>query len=283
MLRLLLLTTALHLAIPTPLGPASLPFYDAVAAVKGPAVMPASVATVARTFVGRPYLASSLEVQAPRPDAPEPLICRLDAFDCVTLVENSLAIARALALANGKEASWETYRAELERVRYRGGVRGGYASRLHYFSDWIADNERRGVVKDITASLGGLPDKRPIVFMTAHRGSYRKLGDDRVFKEIQTVEASLARTTRYVLPNAKVAGIVPLLQSGDIIAFATDIEGLDVVHTGLLYRKPDGQIYLLHAPEPGRNVTLGARPLVDYLKAIPHHVAVIIARPLPPR
>jgi hypothetical protein len=269
------------LAVPTPLGEEAMPFIDAVAGVKPKATLPATVAQVAHAFVGRPYLEASLEALPSRVGAPEPLICRLDAFDCVTLVENSVAIARAVSLAT--PASYSTYRAQLESLRYRGGVRGDYSTRLHYFSDWVADNERRGNVKDLTPSLGGQADRRPITFMTAHRGSYRKLGDDQTFKEIQAVEASLARTPRYVLPNAKVAGILPLLQSGDIIAFATDIEGLDVVHTGLIYRQPNGAVHLLHAPEPGQKVTVSTKPLVEYLTLFPRHVGVIIARPLPPK
>lgn len=271
-------------AFPRPVGPEARPFFDAVAHTSKNAGMPQMVIQVAHTFLGRPYLASSLEAKdSGNPDAPEPLTSRLDAFDCVTLVENSLAVARAVALAPaGHAASWEDYRAQLELVRYRNGQRGGYASRMHYFSEWIEDNERRGILRDLTPRLGGVRDNRRVHFMSAHRGSYRKLGDDRVFHEIETMEASVTKLPRYVLPNAKVAAILPLLQPGDIIAFATDIEGLDVVHTGLIDRLPNGEVHLLHAPEPGQVVTISKKSLVDYLKVFPRHVGVIIARPLPP-
>ena len=33
-------------------------------------------------------------------------------------------------------------------MRYRGGKRRGYASRLHYFSEWISDGAQRGLVAD---------------------------------------------------------------------------------------------------------------------------------------
>lgn len=270
---------------PSPLGPQGRPFYEAIAHTSPTVGMPGMVAQVALTFLGDPYLPSTLDqFTSPDVDAPEPLTCRLDAFDCVTLVENSVAIARAVALAPpGHAASWNGYRRELERIRYRHGVRAGYASRLHYFSEWIADNERRGNVQDLTASLGGDRDTRPLNFMSTHRGSYRKLGDNRVYKEIQAVEVRLAKDQRYVLSNARVAQIVPLLQSGDILAFATDIAGLDVVHTGLVERLPNGEVHLLHAPEPGQVVMISKLPLVDYLKVYARHVGLIIARPLPPR
>ena len=42
---------------------------------------------------------------------------------------------------------------EIERMRYRGGKRRGYASRLHYFSEWISDGARRGLVRDLGKEL----------------------------------------------------------------------------------------------------------------------------------
>jgi len=75
----------------------------------------------------------------------------LTRFDCVTLVESCLAVAR-VAAAPGPP-TWERFGAEVERMRYRGGVRRGYTSRLHYFSEWISDGESRGLVHDLGAEL----------------------------------------------------------------------------------------------------------------------------------
>ena len=50
--------------------------------------------------------------------------------------------------------TWERFGREIERMRYRGGTRAGYTSRLHYFSEWIADGEKRGLVRDLGAELG---------------------------------------------------------------------------------------------------------------------------------
>ena len=77
----------------------------------------------------------------------EPLTLSLTHFDCVTLVESCLAVAR---VARGGAPTWESFGREIERMRYRGGT-AGYASRLHYFSEWIADGERRG----LCATWGG--------------------------------------------------------------------------------------------------------------------------------
>ena len=50
----------------------------------------------------------------------------------------------------------------ITRIRYRGGRLAGYPSRLHYFTDWLLDNERRGLIEIITADLGGSVDSEPI-------------------------------------------------------------------------------------------------------------------------
>jgi hypothetical protein len=259
---------------PPPLTEDDVALRSLAAALPADSPMPRLVAKVAERFVGRPYGEHLLDATET-----EDLVTRLDAFDCVTLVESSVAIARTVA---GRNPTMDAFRAELERVRYRGGTRDGYASRLHYFSEWIADNERRGLVKDITLALGGQRDARAINFMTSHRKAYRKLGDDLAFGQIQAAEAALNQRPRFVLPKAKLAGVLPMLQSGDIVAIATDIEGLDVVHTGLIYRKPDGSVHLLHAPEPGATVTVSSKPLVEYLQQFKVHVGVMIARPLKP-
>jgi hypothetical protein len=79
-----------------------------------------------------------------------------------------------------------------------------------------------------------------------------------------------------------VAEVLDRLETGDIVAMATNIEGLDVVHVGLVYRKPDGAVHLLHAPVPGDVVCVSRKPLPEYLKTFDAHVGVIVARPLAP-
>lgn len=273
------LTAPTALALPTPISPDESRFLELAGPIKATPAMPTTVARVAETFLGRPYAAHMLDAVEETAEGVEPLVARLDAFDCVTLVESSVAIARTL---NAATPSFTTFQKELEKLRYRDGKRGGYATRMHYFSEWIADNERRGLVLDMTPSLGGEADRRPLRFMTAHRTAYRKLADDRTFAAIKDAENELAATPRYVIPKERLAGALPMLMSGDIVAITTNIEGLDVVHTGLVYRKKDGGVHLLHAPEPGQPVTVSTKPLVEYLQTFKVHTGVMVARPLAP-
>ena len=110
-------------------------------------------------------------------------------------------------------------------MRYRGGERQGYASRLHYFSEWIADGERRGLVRDLGAELGGVEDARPLRFMTEHRASYAALADDAEYGKVESIERGLDGRPRRVVPTERIPAIADRLESGDVLAFATGDPG----------------------------------------------------------
>ncbi|MEB3196231.1 MAG: N-acetylmuramoyl-L-alanine amidase-like domain-containing protein [Candidatus Sericytochromatia bacterium] len=277
LLSILALPTT-SLAFPAPLPPEQGQWAKLVANLPRETNVGRRTHQVGRALLGQPYLAGSLNTFQPS-HQDEPVVARFDGFDCVTLVETALAIARAEDLG---ERSWSAFKRELERVRYRDGHQRGYVSRLHYFSEWLRDNDRRGIVQDLTASLGGVEDRRPLNFMSTHRAAYRNLASDATFAAIQGVESRLSQQARWVIPKAKLSSVMPLLQSGDIVAFATDIDGLDVVHTGLIERGEDGEVRLLHAPQPGEVVQVSRKNLMDYTSGIARQVGLMVARPLPP-
>ena len=235
---------------------------------------------VGQLAIGTPYVANTLEAylrEGGSAASREPLTLSLSRFDCVTLVESSLATAR-LARAGGA-ASWERFGQEIERMRYRGGTRGDYTTRLHYFSEWITDGERRGLVHDIGASLGGIPDDRPLRFMTEHRASYAALADDAAFARIAAMERGLDGGVRHVIPTARIAEVADSIQSGDVLAFATSIPGLDVTHTALAYRPERGPLGVLHAPLSGGAVEVSRFTLPEYVAAIRRATGILVARP----
>lgn len=263
-------------AFPRPLPPEEGQFVKLLAALPSEADMGRRVVAAARLFLGKPYVAGSLNVNSD-PSEPETLVCRLDAFDCVTLVEVSVALART----HGREGrDWKIFQSELESLRYRGGQRRGYASRLHYFSDWLRDNAARGVVQDLTPALGGLLDTRPLNFMTSHRSAYRQLAHEQVWRDVRKTEEALSRLPRPVIPKNRLADAIPLIQSGDILAFTTGVQGLDVAHVGLAVRLDDGNLHVLHAPEKGQNVQITRQPLVPYTQSVAGHTGLMVARPL---
>ncbi len=225
---------------------------------------------VGRAFLGTPYVAKTLEV-----GEDEQLVVNLRGLDCTTYVENVLVMGR---LASEGKLQWNRYVRGLEQVRYRKGKRDGYPSRLHYFTEWIRDNEAKGLVRNITEELAGVTIQKDINFMGTHRDLYPFLASDANYREMVEIEKQLSSTPLCVLPRSEVAQREHLIQDGDIIALATDIEGLDVTHTGLAIRLDDGRIHLLHASTVGE-VVISDEPLADYLQGVKRNTGIIVARP----
>lgn len=239
-----------------------------------------AVARAGELALGAPYAANTLEAYLAAGGSPsaEPLTLHLLKFDCVSLVEAALAVARTAAA--GPDAGWERFAAETERMRYRGGVRRDYASRLHYFSEWIADGARRGLVRDLGPSLGSRPDARPLRFMTEHRASYAALADDASFRAVAAHERRLDAAPRNLVEKARIPAIQDRLETGDVLAFATPIAGLDVTHTGLAYRSADGVMRVLHAPLSGGVVQVSPGTVADYVNGLRNATGILAARPL---
>lgn len=235
---------------------------------------------VGELAVGTPYQPFTLEAYLKGGGSPlqEPLTLSLTRFDCVTLVESCIAVARLAA--NGGAPQWERFGREIERMRYRGGERRGYTSRLHYFSEWITDGEKRGLVKDLGAELGGAEDGRPLRFMTEHRASYPGLADEGVFQEIGAVERRLDQHPRRVIPTKRIPEVMDRIETGDVLAFATEIPGLDVTHTAFAYRDRDRVLRVLHAPLSGGVVEVTRATLPEYVAAIRRSTGIMVARPL---
>ncbi len=230
-----------------------------------------AVARIGRRFVGAPYRPGTLD-----PPGPETLVVNLREFDCVTFVENALALARA---ARAPEPSFESFTRELERLRYRGGHRDGYESRLHYFSEWLADNARRGLLELRTEALGGEPDPEPIRFMTDHPDAYRQLADPDVRARIAEIERRLSQTPRNVLDERRIEAAEAGIRPGDVIAATSAIPGLDVAHTGIAV-EVGGRIHLMHAPLVGDSVQISEVPLADRILRIQGQDGVMVARPI---
>jgi hypothetical protein len=233
-----------------------------------------TMVAVGKTFKGTPYVAKTLEI-----GDTETLVINLRGLDCTTYVENVLAFS--LMLEKG-DSDFEDFTETLENIRYKDGELDGYASRLHYFSEWIANNEKKGLLKDITAEIGGTEITKDIDFMSAHRDLYPFLSDDKNFGRIKASEEYLNGKAICILPQDQIAANEHLIQSGDIIALATSIDGLDVTHTGLATHEKDGRIHLLHASTGSMEVEVSELPLVDYLKKVKSNTGIMVARPKAP-
>ncbi|HEY9727971.1 MAG TPA: N-acetylmuramoyl-L-alanine amidase-like domain-containing protein [Chroococcales cyanobacterium] len=232
------------------------------------------VQAIANQFLGAAYKANLLDQSQE-----ETLVVTLNQFDCVLFVETVLAIARGVAV---QDYSYPTFVNHLRDQRYRDGQMNGYCSRLHYFVDWISDNQKRGTVQNLAQQLGGVSLHKTLNFMTTHRQSSPQLVSDNAnFQCIVQQEAQLDRLTIDYIPTNQIRHLYSQLQPGDIIAVATNIPGLDVTHTGLVYRQPNGTIGFIHA-SPAGQVTI-ARDLERYISRVNRAIGILVARPTDPR
>ncbi|MFA5405404.1 MAG: N-acetylmuramoyl-L-alanine amidase-like domain-containing protein [Ignavibacteria bacterium] len=227
---------------------------------------------VGLSFLGTEYVAGTLDENAKS----EKLVIKISGLDCVTFVENTLAISRTIQTGM---PTLESFKDELQSIRYRDGKIDGYTSRLHYFSDWIYDNEKKGIVKDITKKIGGVPYKKTINFMTTHSDSYKQLKNNPdAISLIEDIESKINSRKMYYIPKNEVDSYYDDLKTGDIIATTTKIEGLDVTHTGYIYKKK-GKTYFLHASLNAKEVIISKEELKTYLKSDKKKTGIMIARP----
>jgi hypothetical protein len=229
-------------------------------------------------FRGRPYLAGTLDEPAT-----ETLVVRLDGFDCVTFIETVLAMARGVQTG---DTTYAGFARRLAEQRYRNGTMQGYCSRLHYFTEWLADNEEKGIVERLDDELGGRRLADTIDFMSTHRSSYDRFAtNDSLYACVQAMEEGLqaqqqTRPVRYV-PQDSLRAVYDELRAGDIVGIATSIDGLDVSHSGLVYAHDDGQKGLLHASLSDGIVV--SPDLQRYVQTIDNQIGIVVARPRPVR
>ena len=210
------------------------------------------VIAVGKHFLDAPYEANTLESAGG-----ETLVINLRQFDCFTFLENCVVLARLIF--TGK-TSFNDHKAELEKVRYRRGKLKDYSSRLHYFSDWLYDNENKGVVKAVTGEIGGKPVLKKIDFMTSHSETYPPLKNGQFFREMLAVERRLSGQVRHIVPKAGFGRVEGKIKDGSLIGITTDMEGLDVAHVGFAVWK-DHRIHLLHASGKEGRVILSEKTL----------------------
>jgi len=220
-------------------------------------------------FKETPYVAHTLETE------PEQLIVNLRELDCTTFAENCLAIVRTIKSEN---PSFEQFTRELQNIRYRNGKIDGYTSRIHYFSDWIFENDKRSLIKDMSKEIANTPYPLRVNFMSIHPASYVQLKDSKLIPVIAGQEQEISKREMYYIPEEKIAAVENRLQDGDIAGITTSIKGMDISHVVILQRVA-GRMHILHASSTAKKVILSEETLEDYLKSSKSATGVMIARP----
>ncbi len=230
------------------------------------------IVAIGRRFIGTPYAAGTLE------ETPEMLTINLDGLDCTTFVETVLAAA--LTLREHREG-WQDFVYNLGNIRYRQGIVAGYTSRLHYISDWIVDNTHRGNISEATGRMpGAVYAVKTLDFMTKHRDAYPALADSAEFERMKNCEIGYRSHRFPYIRSSALSGkwARENLRNGDILAFTTKTQGLDVSHMGIVVMKDDGP-HLLHASSREGRVVEEPRVLGEYLRKNTSITGARIIRP----
>lgn len=212
-------------------------------------------------------------------EGPGPEVCRanLTGLDCVTFFENVLCMARILKKGT---PTFDAFMRELTYTRYRGGKLTDYTSRLHYTADWISDNEQKGVIKDLTMEMGGEPFPLHVNFMSEHPQYYPALKDaPELVKTMATIEKDINARQLYYIPQKDIKKAQKLFRTGDIVAVATDKQGLDYAHTGMIVVDKKNKARFLHASLQKKKVYYDTE-LYKYVQSVKSHIGVSIVRPL---
>jgi Protein of unknown function (DUF1460) len=221
---------------------------------------------VAKSFLGAPYVHGCLDCYIE-----EKLTVNLREMDCWTFVENSLAIALS------ENQGFELYKTHLQHLRYWGGQIDGYGSRIHYFTGWLLQAEKYGILQDITASLGGIAYNKKVGYISARPAKYPKINNSKVLHEVQNAEKRINAHKWHYIPKNRIAKIEHMIQEGDLVCLTSVKADLDIAHQGFAV-KLNGRIHLMHASSLAGKVIIARQPLAEYVAAQRGQSGIMVIR-----
>ena len=199
----------------------------------------------------------------------------------VIYVETVLALTRCL---EQNKLTFAAFCHNLRMIRYNEGV-VSYPSRQHYFTYWIQQNEKKGIVKDIQAPNPPFSAVQKVNtnYMTTHIELYPMLLQNKSWiSHIRAMETSINGLKCYYIPKAGLTDSKLLRQTihnGDIIAIITSLKGLDTSHIGIAVWHKDG-LHMLNASSIHHKVVEESMLLRAYMLKHPSQLGIRIARPL---
>jgi Protein of unknown function (DUF1460) len=251
---------------------------------RDPAQMQTRIEMLSRSLLGQAYRLDPLG-EGPNGSIDRDPLWRFDAFDCLSLVETVVALARS-----GDRAE---FRDELRAIRYQGG-RIGFGSRNHFMEvDWIPANITRGVLTDITDRLPaeaavaqGVIARR--AWLTQLAGNPLQAGNEHL-AQTPAAQAELARLAAAAAPREKVrldyvrlreteepqlSRVIEAIPMGSILLIVrpnTSMFGAvgsvtQISHLGFVVAGPQGAVYR-HASSRRIGGVRDA-PLIDYLQQL---------------
>ena len=227
------------------------------------------ISEIGKNFLGTAYVEKTLELPGE-----EKLVINLLGLDCTTYLESVIGLAQTIREQN---FSFEGFEEKLEQLRYLNGKNTGYSSRLHYFSDWIYENQQKGLLKDITRQIGGESYPNQPSFMSENPRFYPQLTDLSLVEKIRERENLIQTRSYFFVPKEKIQSLEHQIETGDLIAITTPLKNLDIVHVGFAVRQ-NGRVHLMHASSVSKKVEISTLPLSDYLLGNKSQSGIMVSR-----
>ncbi len=225
----------------------------------------------AKFFLGTPYVGHTLETE------PEALVVNLSELDCTTLVENVLALSRTVIEG---DLTFDSFKTNLQTIRYRHGIIEDYADRLHYTTDWIYHNERKGFVENVTAKVGGVEHSVDLFIMSSNPDRYKQLSNKPLLTaKIIGHEKDASKRNNFRIPAAEIEKNSALYRDGDIVCFVTNVKGIDISHVGFIYFEGE-RLTFIHASSTEKKVVIDKETLQNYSLKSKNNNGIMVVRPL---
>lgn len=209
-----------------------------------PETRPAQIDYLSGLFLGTPYQANTLTGDI---NTPEIYTVNLGGMDCFTYIDYVEALRLSAAL--------DEFDLNLKDIRYKNG-KVSFQNRNHFFSDWPIKNNNN--IKDITYQIGGSDA------VVINKNLNLKADGSKYLPGIAVVQREF-----YYIPTTDIdEDLISKLRTGDYIGMYTNLDGLDVTHTGIVIKNDDG-VFLRHASSKKSTQKVVDEDLIEYVKNVP--------------
>jgi hypothetical protein len=196
-------------------------------------------------FKGAPYLSNRLSKSNP-----EKMYYSFSDFDCVTYVENVLA----LYYSEGANAKFIK---NLINIRYDDTV--SYENRNHYLTKGLQKMVALNILSPINNQFNSKLIQKNVNYLSKHVSSHNIN-----MARIINIEKSISQKNMYYFDSTKDLKINDLIKNGDVIAFVSSRNDLDFQHVGFVHIK-NNKKYILHASQEKKIVCISDVTIDQYI------------------
>ena len=200
---------------------------------------------IGQYFIGAPYLGNKLSKSNP-----EKVYFSFADFDCVTYVEN------VLALFNSKGNHLQ-FSENLIKIRYNDSI--SYESRNHYLTSGLEKLVKLNILTPINNPLNSKSVFKKLMYLSEHVNS-KHIDKDKLKK----TEKSISSRPIYYFDSMDDSDTNNIIQNGDVIAFVSSRNDLDFKHVGFVYIK-NNKKYILHASQEKKVVCISDVTIDQYI------------------